>query len=211
MTLQIDVDLRNRFGAARDQGKRPTCLVFSTTAAHEGQRGSPDFLSVEYLYYKGVQRSHKNPKLGLSTDTVAEALEKDGQPLEEFWPYSLTHPTQDWQVPATIKEVHQSKVAWVPRTVVEIRKLLEASRPVVLVLQITKSFFKPDGDARVNGVPDEVTLAKHAVLAVGSARDGSDHYLLVRNSWGRAWGDEGHAWVRDDYTTKCLLTTTVLT
>lgn len=209
MTLEIDTDLRAMLGPARDQGERPTCVAFAATAAHEARRGAPDFLSVEYLFFKGVQRSHKDPTRGLSPAAIAEALEHDGQPKEGTWPYAPQHPTGVWQPPAAAV-VHQAKIVWTPRTLGGIRRSLGASCPVVLALDLTKSFYTPDALSRVRGKAGEKMLARHAVLAVGSAQDGGDRYLLVRNSWGLAWGDQGHAWLHDDYTTTHLLTTALI-
>ena len=48
--------------------------------------------------------------------------------------------------------------------------------------------------------PDEQQLGGHAVMAVGY--DEEKEMLLVRNSWGKEWGDKGHFWMPYDYIRK---------
>src|SRR5947207_1154610 len=100
MSITVDVDMRSSLGPSRDQGRRPTCLAFAATAAHEASRPSAEYLSVEHLYYFGLQRSHRNPNRGLNKIAVTTALREDGQPLEPAWPYSADTPDQaTWRAP----------------------------------------------------------------------------------------------------------------
>ena len=103
MSVIVDIDLRSLIGQVRNQGLRPTCLAFATTAAHEASRSSVDHLSIEHLFYSGVQRSHKNPMRGLNQVSVAEALGHDGQPIEAEWPYSEVVPDPVTWTPPTAK------------------------------------------------------------------------------------------------------------
>lgn len=84
--------------------------------------------------------------------------------------------------------------------------LEQAKLPLVLLFNMSISFYQPDAAARVLNVPHDVNTARHAVLAVGLGEDEAGAYTLIRNSWGRDWGDEGHAWLHDDYVHSRLLT-----
>src|SRR6267142_2067212 len=100
MSVRIDADLRTKVGNVRDQRTRPTCLVFAVTAAHEVARQASEYLSTEYLFFAGVQRSHRNPNRGLSTNAVTEALRDEGQPVESSWPYLQMPPdAKNWKPP----------------------------------------------------------------------------------------------------------------
>jgi len=213
MSVAIDVDLRDRLGDARDQGPRPTCLVFAVSAAHEAKRKSSDYLSPESLFFSGVHRSHKDPKRGLTRTVVQEALVEDGQPLENAWPYLAETPAKDkWNAPTLAADaLHKATIEFAPRTVAQICEVLRAGTPVLLVIALTVAMYTPTAGGVVRGTAsDSVTTRRHAVLAIGSghARDGT--YLLIRNSWGKAWGTAGHAWVHEPYLTPHLQTTGII-
>lgn len=201
MSVTIDVDLREHLAAARDQGSRPTCLVFAVSAAHEAKRGSTDYLSAEYLFYHGAQRSHKNPEQGLTRDAVRAALVADGQPLEPAWPYSAKPPTRaTWTPPSLTEATHKATIEYSPRTVGQVREVIRAGTPVLLLVALTVAIYTPDKNAAVRArAGDVVTTGRHALLAVGAGHADDGQYLLVRNSWGTSWGDAGHAWLHEPY------------
>lgn len=212
MTMQIKLDLRSAFSQARDQGPRPTCMAFAVSSAHEAGLCNAGYLSVEHLFYKGVQRSHQNPNRGLTPLSVSEALLIDGQPKEAAWPYQLAVPSiAEWKPPKISAQIYRGEIKFSSNTVADVREFLRQTQlPVVLVLDLSTSFYQPDMAARVYNVPHDSNTARHAVLAVGFGQDDAGTYLLVRNSWGEGWGDRGHAWLHDDYLAKRLLTVGVL-
>lgn len=205
MTVTVDIDLRPSLGVVRDQGGRPTCSAFATSAAHELHRGQAHYLSVEYLYFMGAQRSHQDPRRGLSLQAVCEALEHDGQPEDAAWPYSIVAPKKkSWGVPPGSPEIYKSSFLPSNRTVQDIKSALAAGHAIILGLGISPAFYLPDANARVLQAA-EVEVSKHAVLAVGVGHDNDGSYVLVRNSWGENWGQNGHAWLHDDYVSARLL------
>jgi C1A family cysteine protease len=53
----------------------------------------------------------------------------------------------------------------------------------------------------------------HAVLVVGIGRrttSADDDLLMIRNSWGFAWGEGGHAWLPAEYLNDKLIGSCVL-
>ncbi|HEV3189971.1 MAG TPA: C1 family peptidase [Polyangiaceae bacterium] len=213
MSITIDVDLRERLGEVRDQGPRPTCLVFAVSAAHEAKRKSTAYLSPEFLFFSGVQRSHKDPKRGLARTVVQEALVEDGQPLESAWPYLVETPAKGkWQSPKLAADaIHKATIDFAPRTVAQICEVLRAGTPVLLVIALTVAMYKPNADGVVRGSAiDSVTTRRHAVVAIGSGQAEDGTYLLIRNSWGKYWGASGHAWLHEPYLTPHLQTTGII-
>jgi hypothetical protein len=203
MTVSIDVDLRDRLNAARDQGQRPTCVVFAVSAAHEFRRG-PEYLSPEYLFFSGAQRTHKDPRQGLTRNAVRDALMLDGQPPEATWPYSAVHPTASAWKPPSSAATHKAGIDFVIRSVAEVRTLIQGGTPVLLIAMATAAMYTPDDHGIVRGHPRDKPTSRHALLAVGSGRSSDGEYLLVRNSWGQDWGLAGHAWLHDPYLTTHL-------
>src|SRR5882724_6279245 len=101
--INIGSDLRSRFGPARDQGPRGTCLVFAISDTHSFLLTKWDELSVEYLYYHALLRSNEKPPTGAKSRHALQALKLDGQPLEIAWQY-LSHNPSDlktWTPPKT--------------------------------------------------------------------------------------------------------------
>lgn len=213
MKISVTTDLRHLLDVVRDQGPRPTCLVFAATGAHEARRGQSEYLSVESLFWAAAQRSHKDPTRGTTTDFVSAALVEEGQCYEIKWPYLPTTPlTTSWTPPPGAGVALRATLDFIPRNVTEIRKVLQDGQPVVLVMAVTQALYEPDSDAIVRPKKtDTVTSQYHALLAVGVGCFKDDEYILVRNSWGIEWGDAGHAWLPDAYVATHLHTTGLVT
>lgn len=212
MSIIVDVDLRSSMGSARDQGGRRTCLAFAASAAHEASRTTNDYLSVEYLYYFGVQRSHRDPTRGLNEASVAAALKEDGQPVEPAWPYSLSTPDASrWRPPTINEPVHKSTIVFSSNQLSDVHTAILSSIPVLLLVAVTTAMHRPDPQGVVRpGSADTTTTRGHALLAVGSGHASDGRYLLVRNSWGLTWGDQGHAWLPDSYVATILRKTGII-
>ena len=87
-----------------------------------------------------------------------------------------------------------------------IRKQIDNSTPVVIGLYISDTFNTPHAWDKIgsefalgmdNGQgidPD----SRHAAVVVGRGTYSGVPVYLLRNSWGRDWGNDGHAWVREE-------------
>lgn len=201
MMMKVVSDLRDRLLPVRDQGPRPTCLVLAVSAAHEHSVAAEDHLSVEYLFHAGVRRSHGDPGRGLSTKSTCLALKEDGQPSESCWPYLAGTPDPaDWKPPPISSELRRSNIDFTSSTVDELRQLVCSGRTAVVVMSVSLALYKPGPGGIVRGADsDTITARRHAVVAVGAGEMDGAGYTLVRNSWGSAWGDAGHAWLHDEY------------
>ena len=196
MSIIVDVDLRSKLGDTRDQRQRPTCLAFALSAAHEASRVSNDYLSTEFLFFSGAQRSHRDPSRGLTRTAVEEALREDGQPCEAAWPYRVEPPAAaNWKAPENCEPLHRATVTFTSGTLTEVGQTLRIGVPVVLVVSLTTAMYVPDANGIVRSRQSDVTTtSRHALLAVGLGHDNDGEYILVRNSWGARWGLLGHAW-----------------
>lgn len=207
------VDFRDDLPPVRQQGRRQTCLAFATSTAHEQRRGSPDALSVEYLFFHAVARTHgANPDAGTSMDAAAAALAFDGQPIESVWPYQSTQLyVPAWSPPLVQGGVHRGQMTVGRLLFADLCAALDAKRTVVLGLIITDAFRDADSGGMLPTRSLDPERGAHAVLAVGhGAGAAGTHYLLIRNSWGPRWAHNGHAWLSENYIERQLHETAII-
>ena len=130
---------------------------------------------------------------------VASALADEGQPVEAAWPYSPVQVTP-WTPPAIATAVHKAAIVPGKLAFEDIVASLDLGRPVILGLIITDAFFRPDHLGQVQDQVPDTERGGHAVVAIGHGISaGGTPALLIRNSWGEAWGLGGYAWLSRAY------------
>jgi len=201
-SLAIAVDLSLGFGAARSQGQRPTCLAFAASDCH-GHAIRDEFseLSVEYAFYHAVERmAAKDRSTGVNFGAISTALGVDGQPEEDVWPYIPNlGPDDDWSPPMNPGDIFHGKLDRISRDLGSVRDALEERIPVLLIMDVSRSFFRPAAGHVISAASTERAEGIHAVIAVGYGYLDKDVSYLVRNSWGEKWGSNGYAWLHEDY------------
>ena len=203
MSIKITQDISSRFGPVRDQGKRPTCVAFAVSDLHASIRCTTFApLSVEYLFYHACLRgSPFDPSNGVTLHQILEALEHDGQPQEEHWPYMMYLPpdVKNYKPPANTPPIYRRAGEEIDRAVDEIEKELESGRAVMVVFTSTMQFHLAQPEVPVASSSSDQALAPHAVVAVAVGKDHTHRCVRVRNSWGAKWADSGYAWLSEDY------------
>lgn len=213
MTLSIECDLRPLLPPARDQGRRPTCLSFAASAAHEHARFGDAMLSVEWLFYHAAQRAGTGPKLGTTIPDTRRILDELGQPEESVWPYSGRMPDPStWVAPTAATTLYKCSSEICRHAACITRSVLKAERPVVVAFFMSSVFTAPKRWVRAGSevvLPEDLEPIDHsrghAVVAVGCGRFKDAPVLLLRNSWGCPWAADGHAWVMQDYLERRLI------
>ena len=199
---EIDVDLRGLFGPVRDQGARPTCLAFAASDFHAGLRAGWDPLSCEFAFYHAQRRAGRTVAQGAVLSAMLEALRIDGQPVEAGWPYLDAAPADPtaWMPPNDVGERFARVGVAGGGDLGGVRSNLAAGRPMVVLTMLSRSFFTPV-EGVVDAAPGEPPepSQRHALVAVGAGRVLGMPAVLVRNSWGPAWGLDGHAWLTDRF------------
>ncbi len=194
--VKPDVDLRDQWPSVRDQKSRGTCLACAASDCHEHAQAS-GALSAEFLFYHAVQAMpDKNPDHGITLATARQALIAHGQPVEAEWPYQLTQPSP-WTPPKVTKLWHGDlRVGSADASAIS--KLIKLGNPVIVGLQLTTDFVGLIASPFV--IPATGSgFGGHAVLGIGCGLLSGVEHLLIRNSWGVKWADQGHAWLPLQY------------
>jgi hypothetical protein len=203
MTLCAIVDLRDLFGPVRDQGARPTCLAFAASDAHAALRGGWEALSAEYLFHRAQQRTKRSPHQGATLPGILDALRHDGQPFEAEWPYlkSVPEDVTKWQPPPFASALYRRGGRGGGDTLTEILAQLDAGQPVITLIRLSRSFYRPAQNGIIDELPSDPPdyNRRHAVVAVGHGTLQGRRMVLVRNSWGNRWGQNGHGWITEKF------------
>lgn len=195
--ITTQIDLSARLGVARDQGQRPTCLVFAGSDLNAAANGV-GHLSAEFLCHHAAKLSGDwQPGHGFQMDHVLGAVRAPGQPLETLYPYQqnshdtpFTEPTGEFELYASPSVRRQDM------TTAEVVRHLTDGKPVGLVIQVCQALMAPK-DGVIDFDPLVLPDQYHAVVGVGVGMrsDTREVHVLLRNSWGTSWGLTGHAWM----------------
>ena len=197
----IVVDLRAQLAPVGDQGRRGTCVAFAVTAIHEHDRSAdgddPEDLAEEVLFW-GAKQLDGDTRAGTRFSSADGALRRWGQPAEELWPYDdgRDHRAADYQPPAAAIEVANCYLSALRPVAVNrsaIEAELVAGRPVVIGIPVWDGLRRAHHQPLPPPDPGDVYPTRHAVVVAGFDR--SRNAVLIRNSWGPDWGDDGHLWV----------------
>ncbi|UNP30069.1 C1 family peptidase [Lysobacter gummosus] len=205
MTIKEEVILAQAKFPSRDQGLRPTCIAFALAEVNFDAATGVEALSPEYAYQGAACLTPSwVPGAGVPLDAALRASSK-GQPVESDFPYRAVEPGAPVPAPPTTFELHGGDVAMLPLDTEFICAMLRQGRPVGIGLRLTESFYRPiDGLVTFEAAP-LVPAVLHAVAVVGFGWEDGEVHFLIRNSWGRGWGQDGVAWVSATYVRELAL------
>src|SRR6266404_6168541 len=172
-SVTVRHDLRGRFGPARDQGGRETCLAFAMSDAHAAAIGQPwTPLCCEYLFYQAKQRDTTPVHQGTTIPAIRAALEHNGQPVETDWPYLSTLPADlaKWKPPAKVGALFRRKSKANGTAFDEVWKAVEACNPVLVCMTLSGVFFRPNRDGVIDSDEAVDPDIRHSVLAIATGK-----------------------------------------
>lgn len=217
MPTQTSIDLRSTLPPVVDQGRRPTCVAFAVTAAHESRHNGTLCLSKEHLYWQGRNEDLKNGVRSLGGMTFGAALKvlrRSGQVEEQVWPYQMVEPVP-YHPPGSVKTATHHSLGYAaklkdPSAISVIQDQLEKGYCVIGGFELYTNLLRPgNGGKAIVRCPStyDQLVGRHAMLIVGynGLEHDPDGYFIVRNSYGPNWGDAGYCYVAYDYCKKHLL------
>jgi len=207
-------DLRGEFmPSVYDQGALGSCTANAIAAAFEfceaqqeyptGEQFTPSRL---FIYYN--ERSMEGSTSSDAGAEIRDGIKSIGQLgvcPETEWPYDVdkfTEQPSDKCYRDALRE-RALKYQKVPQTINGLKHALGTEHQPVVFGFVVYASFESD-EVKQTGVmpmpkPGEKTLGGHAVMAVGF--DDDKQAVLVRNSWGPEWGEEGYFWMPYEFIT----------
>lgn len=190
-----------------DQGDLGSCQGNSITNAYELQVRFlyPDkFVELSRLFVYYNSRLLDNSELedvGAYIRDGMKAVQKYGICTELLWPYDVkkfaVKPTDECYVDALTRTItsYQSLT-----TIDEVLNALNNNKPVVIGITVYDSFNQVTKFDPIITSPKSTELdtgGGHAMTIVGYSIPKKQ--LLVKNSFGKDWGDNGYAWLPFEY------------
>ena len=192
--LPVSVDLRPKISKIYSQGALGSCTAQAIVGAI--QYIQPEFLGSRlFLYYneRKIIGTIKEDSGAMLRDGIKSVV-KDGICPEDMWKYIIQNFTNK-PTRKCYKSAEKNQITKYLRitNLQQMKSCLSQGFPFVFGFSVYESF-ESEEVAKTGIVnmpkPDESMVGGHAVLAVGY--DDKRQVIIVKNSWGRVWGDKGY-------------------
>lgn len=202
------VDLRKKMPPVYDQGDIGSCTSNSTAATidylwgKEGKCHQPP--SRLFIYYNArMIEGTIGEDAGASNRDAIKSVNKYGSTWERLWPYheEFFAEKPGWLAYWLGKRHRAVRYERVAVDAQEMETCLYQGFPIVIGCDIYTTFMG-DEAAKTGKIPTPDTntekyLGGHSMLVCGYRQ--KDRVFIVRNSWGKGWGDRGYCYMEYDY------------
>jgi C1A family cysteine protease len=229
-TPPASADLREWCSPVEDQGNLGSCTAQAGAGIIEyyERKSFRRHIDASRLFLYKVTRNLMKMKgdTGAYLRSTIGAMVLFGVPPEEYWPYTDSPDDFDKEPPAfcysfaqnykTLRYYrHDPPSAAAGDILDRVKTYLAAGHPAMFGFTVYSSIEQAAGSGRIPfPSPLDKIEGGHAVAAVGYddkmrirnryGGEESEGALLLRNSWGRNWGEEGYGWLPYEYLRKGL-------
>lgn len=218
------VDLSFWCSPVADQGSIDACTAHAGVALVEyfAKKAFGQYTDVSRLFLYKTARNlmHRQGDSGASVRETMKAMVLFGIPPEEHWPYDETKYDEEpttfcYSFAGNYKPLKYFRLDYadisLDALLIQIKAVLAAGFPCMFGFTIYTSIHEESNLEKGHiPIPSKVDKLEggHAVVAIGyddsrmiENADGkrSRGAILVRNSWGPAWGQDGYGWLPYDY------------
>lgn len=205
------VSLRSFCSPIEDQLHLGSCVANTVIGALELNRikaGLPhkDFSRLFVYYNSRLAHNAIGYDKGTRIRYAMATLNSLGVSSEDIWPYDVykVNTRPNW---SAYRDAYKTKISGYYRIdgsyneiIAQIKKALKSKHPVAFGCKVYKDFLdnKLQSGYSVR-VPssNENYVGRHAMLIVGY--DETTKMFLIRNSWGKKFGNEGYCWMPATY------------
>ncbi|CAF0750320.1 unnamed protein product [Adineta ricciae] len=208
--LPPKVDLRPNMTPVEDQSRIGSCVANTLAGAYEYLTKKANGYDIDvsrlFIYYNARAQDSQSGQLtdsGCSMTNGIESLQAHGVCLESMWPYNIENvnmpPYQELYQAADDFKI--TEAFQLESDLHQMKSCLAQGFPFAFGLKLFTSFDKASRTGVVP-MPDESEQSReshgsHALLAVGYSDQSAS--FIVRNSWGKYWGDNGYCYIPYDY------------
>ena len=228
--LPVAIDLREWCSPIEDQGSIGSCTAHAGAGVIEyyERKSFKRHIDTSRLFLYKVTRNLMKMKgdTGAYLRSTMGAMVLFGVPPEDYWPYADVEKRFDLEPPTfcyayaqnyqTIKYYrHDPPGTKADGVLQEVKVSLSKGHPAMFGFTVYNSMEQAESTGRIPfPSPKEKIEGGHAIVAVGYddkmkiknkyGKVETTGALLIRNSWGKQWGEKGYGWLPYEYVLKGL-------